>query len=397
MDEKNRILSTVSLYHALNDGAISVVPILFPIFKEIYSLNYTQVGLITSLSLFVHLIAQLLLGIAADGKNSRTLLSTGILLVSVSMLLITQTQGFYTLLVFFILLRFSSSFFHPIGVGWISRTFKNNRLDWAMGIQSGFANLGAFIALSTTLFVAEITGWHIPIYIWALAGILSIITAVILTRNVDKKYLIVKKEKTKESIQRKIKKSINLLKGLKILIPALMISGSSWGIIITYLPLLLSERTELPLSYVGLMASVWIGVGCITSFFYGKIQSVIGRKRVITIAYFSIGIGCILLSFYTNVLVILGLMMLLGIAVFLTYPALASFISEVTEESVEGRTFGVIFTLQLGGGTSLIFIGGFLSDIYGIWAPFMLLGIPSFILSIILIIYQKHQFASKRC
>ena len=159
MDEKNRILSTVSIYHALNDGAISVVPILFPIFKEMYNLSYTQVGLITSISLFIHLIAQLLIGVAADGKNSRTLLSTGILLVSASMLLITQTQGFYTLLVFLIFMRFSASFFHPVGVGWVSRTFKNHRVDWAMGIQSGSADLGAFIALSTTLFITELAGW----------------------------------------------------------------------------------------------------------------------------------------------------------------------------------------------------------------------------------------------
>lgn len=392
MDEKNRILSTVSMYHALNDGAISVVPILFPIFKEMYNLNYTQVGLITGLSLFVHLIAQLLIGSSADGKNSKTMLSTGILLISASMLLFTQTQGFYTLLIFLIFLRFSASFFHPIGVGWISRTFKNHKLDWAMGVQSGFADLGAFIAISTTLFITELMGWQVPLYIWAVAGIISIITALVLTRNVDERYLIVKKEKTKETLKRKINKNIDLLKKMKLLIPALMISGSSWGIIITYLPLLLSERTELSLSYVGLMASVWIGIGCLTSFCYGRIQSFVGRKKVLTISYLAIGISCIMLSVYVNVLLILLLMIVLGITVFLTYPALFSFISEITHESSEGSTFGIIFTLQLGGGTSLIMIGGFLSDIYGIWTPFMLLGVPSLILSLVLIAYQKKQF-----
>ena len=45
MKDKNIILTTVSMYHALNDGATSVILLLFPIFKEIYNLNYTQIGL----------------------------------------------------------------------------------------------------------------------------------------------------------------------------------------------------------------------------------------------------------------------------------------------------------------------------------------------------------------
>lgn len=85
-------------------------------------------------------------------------------------------------------------------------------------------------------------------------------------------------------------------------------------------------------------------------------------------------------------------MIILGITVFLTYPALFSFISEITDESAEGITFGIVFTIQLSGGTFLILIGGFLSDIFGIWTPFMLLGIPSVILSLVLIFYRNKQF-----
>jgi MFS family permease len=86
-------------------------------------------------------------------------------------------------------------------------------------------------------------------------------------------------------------------------------------------------------------------------------------------------------------------MVLLGISVFLTYPALASFISEVTEESSESGTFGIVFTLQLGGGTIVLFLSGFLSDIYGIWMPFVVLGVPSLLLSMLLLFYRKNQFA----
>ena len=393
MKDKYSILTTVSIYHALNDGAISVVPLLFPIFKDIYNLNYTQIGLMTSISLFIHLIVQLYIGRISDGKNFRIMLSFGILLISFSLFILTETKDFFTLLIFLIFLRISVSFFHPIGVGWVSRTFKKERLDWAMGIQSGSADLGVFVALLTTLYLTEIKGWQFPLYIWSFFAVIVVIIGIFITRNIDKNLLTVKKTYKKQKIIEKIQDSVILLKKIKLLIPAFAISGSAWGIIVTYLPLFLDERTSLSLEYIGFVAAVWIGIGCITSFSYSRIKSYLGRKNVIIISYFIIGVACLILSFTVNVYIILLIMVLLGFSVFLTYPALSSFISEVTDESSEGSTFGIVFTLQLGGGTILLFLGGFLSDIYGIWIPFVILGIPSLFFSILLMFYRKNKFA----
>jgi len=381
------------MYHALNDGAISVVPLLFPIFKDIYNLNYTQIGLITSISLFIHLITQLYIGRSSDGKNFRTLLSFGILLISISLFVLVKTEDFFTLLIFLIFLRISVSFFHPIRIGWISRTFKKERLDWAMGIQSGSADLGVFLALITTLYLTEIRGWQFPLYLWAFAAALVVLIGMFTTRNIDEKFLTVKKTYKKQKISEKIQESLLLLKKIKLLIPSFIISGSAWGVIVTYLPLFLDEKTNLPLEYIGFIAAIWVGIGCIISFFYSRIQSYIGRKNVIMISYFITGVACLVLSININVFIIILLMVLLGVSVFLTYPALASFISEVTEESSEGGTFGIVFTLQLGGGTIVLFLSGFLSDIYGIWMPFVVLGVPSLLLSMLLLFYRKNQFA----
>lgn len=389
MEEKIKILSTVSLYHALNDGSVAIIPILFPIFKTIFNLSYTQIGIITGGSLLIHIIAQLMIGRISDGKNSRTMLSLGILLISISILLLTKAQGFFSLILIMFLHRLSASFFHPIGVGWISRIFKKDRLDWAMGIQSGFADIGAFIAISTTLYVAELSSWDFPLYIWSIAGSVILLIGIFLTSKIKGEYLIVEKITKKQTITEALYESKIFLKKIKLLIPAFIISGSSWGVIITYLPLLLVERTELSLTIIGLIVAIWIGIGSISSLFYGKISKIFGRKNVILLSYLTIGINCVLLSYFTNIAIIILIMVLLGITVFITFPALFSFVSEITHESSEGKTFGTIFTLQLGGGTLLLFFGGFLSDIFGIWIPFAILGILSLIFSIILLIFRK--------
>ena len=389
MEEKIRILSTVSIYHALNDGTVAVIPLLFTIFITIFNLSYTQVGVITGGSLLIHLIAQLMIARVSDGKNSRTLLSLGILLISISILLFTTAQGFVTLILIMFLHRFSASFFHPIGVGWISRIFKKDRLDWSMGIQSGSADVGAFIAISTTLYIAELTSWDFPLYLWAIAGCIILLTGLFLTRNIKDENLIVKRNPKKQTIKEAINESKIFLNKIKLLILAFIISGACWGVIITYLPLLLKERIGLSLSYIGLIVAIWIGIGSISAIYYGRICSICGRKNVIVISYLTIGITCVLLSYFTNIAIIILIMVLLGITVFITFPALFSFVSEISHESAEGKTFGTIFTLQLGGGTVLLFLGGYLSDIFGIWIPFAILGILSLILSVILLIYRN--------
>lgn len=101
-----------------------------------------------------------------------------------------------------------------------------------------------------------------------------------------------------------------------------------------------------------------------------------------------------LLSYFTDVFVIIPVLILLGIAVFLTYPALFSFVSEVTHEANEGWTFGITFTFQTGGSTILSFFSGFLSDLYGIWIPFTLLGAISLFFGIILLLNYPKPFCT---
>jgi len=395
MNEKNKILSTVGLYHALNDGTVAAIPILFPIFKLIFDLSYTQIGIITGGSLIIHIFSQLLLGRFSDGKNSRTLLSFGILLTSISMLLFTQANGFYTLILIMFLLRISESFFHPIGIGWISRIFKKHKLDWAMGIQSGLADIGAFIAISTTLYISEIINWKYPLYLWSIAGIIVLLIGTFLTGNIKEEYLLVNKTSKRQTIKEAIDESIVFLKRIKLVIPAYIISGSSWGIIITYLPLYLTETTELSLTAIGLIVSIWIGIGSISSILYGRISSKFGRNNIVFLSYLTVGVTSILITYFTNISIIILIIALMGITVFITFPAIITLISEITHESVEGKTFGTIFTLQIIGSTIFLFFGGFLSDVFGIWIPFILLGISSLLFSIILLIFKKRPIVTE--
>jgi len=390
MQDKNKILLTVGMYHAFNDGAVSVVPLLFPIFKEMFDLSYTQVGVITGGGLLITLLAQIVIGRISDKKNFRTLLSIGIILLSASLLLFTQIRGFITLLLFIFILRFASSFYHPIGIGWISRTFKKDRIDWGMGVQSALGDLGAFIAILTTLFIAEIYGQDPLFYIWCIIGVGVVFYGSYLTYGINDDFVVVENnDNTKQSFKEAFFEAFDIYKSIKILIPGFIVSGSAWGIIVSYLPLLLDEKTSLPLSTIGAVVSIWIGVGVIICLLYEKIQLLLGRKNTLIFGYLLTGLMGFALSIVTNIFILLLIMVLLGISTFVTFPALFSYVSEKTDKKVEGKTFGYIFTIQLGGGTVILFLSGFLSDFWGIWIPFVVLGFISLFVAILLIVNQN--------
>ncbi len=393
MSQQGRILSTVSLIHAINDASIAVISILFPIFKQLFQLTYTQIGIITGGGLFITLIAQLLLGRLADGKNVHSFLLTGLLLTSISLVLLSYSTGYLTLLFFIFFMRFATSFFHPIGIGWISRTYKKGRLDWAMGIQSGLSDFGAFLAILTTLYITQLTHWTIPLYAWAGICLLGLFASLILTRQLKKDLVIVPKEPKKHTFHEMATDALKRIKGMKLLVPAFIISGASWGIIMTYFPLLIAERTTLSLPIIGVLVALWAGIGSITSLSYGKICSHIRRKKLLVASYLTMGLLSISLVFFTNIILLIVVMILLGISVFMTYPALVSFVSEVTDESVEGWTFGLTFTFQTGGGTVLLFLSGVLSDLFGIWIPFAVLGTLALVFTLVLLLNYRHPFA----
>jgi len=394
MSQQGTILSAVSLIHAINDASVAVVSILFPIFKVLFELSYTQVGIITGGGLFITLIAQLLLGRIADGKNVNSFLLTGLLLTSLSLILLTVSNGFLSLLLFIFFMRFATSFFHPIGIGWISRTYKKGKLDWAMGIQSGLSDFGVFLALLTTLTITQLTYWTVPLYAWATICIIGLGASLMLTHKLNKELVIVPKEPKNHTPWEMVADAFRRMNAIRLLIPAFIISGASWGVIITYFPLLLTERTSLSLAIIGFLVALWAGIGSITSLSYGRIRVHIRRKKLLLISYLSIGILTLSLAVFTHIVLLIIVMILLGIAVFMTYPAVMSFVSEVTHESVEGWTFGLTFMFQTGGGTVLLFLSGVLSDLVGIWMPFVLLGTLSLLFTVVLLVKYQNPFAT---
>jgi MFS family permease len=219
--------------------------------------------------------------------------------------------------------------------------------------------------------------------------VLCLLSGLFLTKDTNENIENMKKIGEKIKIGKILNNEYELIKKIKLFLPASIISGSTWGIVVSYLPLLLVERTDLSLSLIGIIISIWIGVGTIICIFYGKIYSFFGRRIVVLFAYFTVAVMAFLLTVITHIFLLILIMVLLGISSFLTFPAIFSYVSEITDETIEGKTFAYIFSVQLGGATILLFLSGLTADIWGIWTPFFILGFFSSLTAILFIINLK--------
>ena len=107
------ILVIISISHFLNDMIQSVVPSIYPIIKDKYSLSFAQIGLITLVFQMTSSILQPFTGLYADKHPRPYSLSVGMCFTLVGLLLLAFADSFLMILLSVGIIGMGSSIFHP--------------------------------------------------------------------------------------------------------------------------------------------------------------------------------------------------------------------------------------------------------------------------------------------
>jgi FSR family fosmidomycin resistance protein-like MFS transporter len=107
------ILIMISISHLLNDTIQSLIPSIYPVVKNSFHLNFTQVGLITLTFQMAASLLQPLVGTYTDRKPKPFSLVTGMGFSLVGLLLLSAAGNFAVLLISVGLIGVGSSIFHP--------------------------------------------------------------------------------------------------------------------------------------------------------------------------------------------------------------------------------------------------------------------------------------------
>lgn len=368
---KKRILLSASLFHALTDAASVITPMVFPLLlaQNFLISNYAQIGVLSNLGLLTSFLIQFLVVRISFRSEYRTLMIFSGLGLCASLAVTPLARTYGMLLVFFLLMRVSASFYHPIVIAWVSksRAGSGRELDDAMGIQSGSGNLGVGLAYLSVGFLAQHWGWKTPLFVWAIFGLVLAGLGSLALRGIS--------SRSEERPSLKPADWRHSLRSIRRFVPGFFLGGAGWSVAIYYAPSLLHNKYGIPMGQTGLYLALWIGLGTVTGYGYGIWSRRFGRKPVFLASLGGASAALFLLGFApTKALAVVGLLAFGGFLL-MTYPSLHTFVGSTVPASGQTMAFSWVSNIQLISGAVVSLVSGIFSDVIGIQFPFVLTGV----------------------
>lgn len=385
---EKKILGSVSVFHIFNDASVVALPTIYPILysQGLLIKRYADIGTMIFIGLIVSILFHFFVGHWAKGRHYRLLLVLDDLVVGLFLLLTPLAKNYLALIFLYVGVRIGSSIYHPVGISWITHTFRGKNFDRAMGIQSAFGDVGVLAAFLGTGYLAQNFGWTNPLYIWGVLCITAAIAGCVLSRGTADGG---EHEKVEEAVSWR-----ETFHDQRYLILPALLSGISWGITLAYGPSLLNHKLGAPMSITGLILGCWIGAGTIASLMYGKVAQRIGRYGAIVLGCVLTAVTTCIIGFSTNLALSAVLMAAFGWSLFLTFPALLTLVGSIAKSKNRTAAFSLNANIQILGNAAFTFVAGFMSDAWGINTPFFLLGAVAIVIAVYVLALRKRVAAA---
>jgi MFS family permease len=368
---RHRILLSASLFHALNDATTVVVPMVFPIlYGQSHLLtSYSQIGWLSNLGLLATLVVQFLVVKISFHVEYRTLMLASFLGICASLACVPLARSFLGLLFFFLFMRAVTSVYHPVIIAWVSKSQPASSLDLAMGIQAGSGNIGVLLAFLSVGYLSQKWDWKMPLVSWAVFGLVLGAVGFLVLRGISSK------SEVKPSLR--FSSWLKILSRIRHLVPGFFFGGMGWAVTIYFAPSLLNHQFLVPMGQTGLYLSLWIGLGTISGYGYGFLSRRLGRR---TVFLMSLGMGAsslALIGFAPGRTAGVAGLLVFGVFLLMTYPSLHTFVGSSVPHGDQTQAFSWVSNIQMLSGAVVALLSGFLSDRFGIRAPFVLASVLS--------------------
>jgi FSR family fosmidomycin resistance protein-like MFS transporter len=357
-----RVLAAISVCHFLNDTLQSVIPAVYPILKEAYHLDFSQVGLITLTVNFTASLLQPLVGFYTDARPTPYSLPIGMTLSLSGTLLLSRAPSFAIVLLAVGLVGIGSAVFHPESSR-VARLASGGRHGFAQSLFAVGGNAGSAIGPLLAAFIVLPNGQRSIAWF----GLVALAAIVILTRvsawyshhHVSRAPANALAERPSSPLPKP-----QVRRALAILVALLFSKYVYISSIVTYYTFYLIHRFGIDVGSAQIHLFAFLGAIAAGTFIGGPIGDRIGRKYVIWASIlgvlpFTLALPYVNL-FWTGVLsVIIGLILSSAFSAILVY----------AQELIPGRVgaiSGIFFGLAFGiGGIAAAGLGE-LADIRGI-------------------------------
>ena len=140
------VIGLVGLAHASSHFSHLLLPLMFPVFMKVFSLTYSELGLLMSIFFVVSGIGQALAGFLVDRLGARPVLFCALTLLAAGCLWAARAQGYTDLMVVAVFLGLGNCSFHPVDFTILNQRVSVPRLGYAFSAHGLTGNLGWAVA-----------------------------------------------------------------------------------------------------------------------------------------------------------------------------------------------------------------------------------------------------------
>ncbi|MEE8517396.1 MAG: MFS transporter, partial [Alphaproteobacteria bacterium] len=166
-----KILGLIGSGHFLSHFYMLCLPPLFVVFKKEFGVSYTELGLLLSVREVITGSLQLPMGILVDRIGARSVLTIGLLMMSVGIGLMAFADSYWMLMAFIALMGLGSSTFHPADFTILNSTIASSRMGRAFSLHSFSGQIGTASAPAVIIFLTTMINWRAALLVVSGIGI----------------------------------------------------------------------------------------------------------------------------------------------------------------------------------------------------------------------------------
>lgn len=274
------VLAALSVAHLLNDLVQSMIPALYPLFKENYQLDFVQIGLITLAFQVTSSLLQPILGFVTDRKPWPYAMVAGMCSTLAGLLMLSFAHSYAIVLLAAGLIGLGSAVFHPEAT-----RMARHAAAGRQGLAQGVFQVGGHIGYSVgPLLAAAVVMPRGQTSLSWFSGV--VLVAMLVMGWLGSRYSAMRREQKSSSTHAEETASHGLPHGRVLLAMAvlvmLLISKNGYTAAFTsYYTFYLIERFGIEIQLSQIMLFLYLVVGAIGVIVGGMIGDKIGRDRVI--------------------------------------------------------------------------------------------------------------------
>ncbi|HEY2342671.1 MAG TPA: MFS transporter [Chthoniobacteraceae bacterium] len=357
------ILLALSFSHLLNDTIQSLIPAIYPLLKESFSLNFSQIGLITLTFQLVASVLQPFVGFYTDRRPMPYSLAAGMGFTLIGLVLLSRAASYPAIVFSAGLIGVGSAIFHPESSR-VARLASGGRHGFAQSLFQVGGNAGSALGpLLAALIIVPFGQSHILWFSFAAVAGVIILSNVGRWRKRHPDAVISGSRSAHHDPalavpKRKVAFSLGILVALvfsKYFYLACLSSYYSFYLIGKFQLSVRSAQVYLFVFFAAVAAGTFIG---------GPVGDRLGRKRVIWVSILGVAPFALALP-YANLFWTAALSVVIGLVLASAFSAILVYAQELAPGNV-GMIAGLFFGLAFGMGGIGSAVLGKLADVTSI-------------------------------